>query len=492
MTVFPNSVRLTDTRNLVLADYPASRIIFCSASSDSDRRFFGLVTSAYHEVDDEGDDTIGMGNCVPSSSCHVFNIDPKIHSHVDHLARAETFKLNCSGSQAIGECSNFPKTSDPILRAIKNLYIDGDFEASPEQPPHQVNSPHPSNASSTNSSNSDSGIGFRDECGNQSDRILVVDIQNQRLHIQQVGHNDSLASSLALPLPTPKQDNSGSNQHLTLRAMPDPIATASRPTGDQSCSPISDSSSERHRCHSEAVDTHFYYPNPIPRFLYQSEEQDQCFSFNQKSCSDFYHSNPPSGNYSMVSMAPSQDDVCVISLKSQDLSVFPFDSKDWRRCNASSQKSGFGSYISVENMSMASTWKSLEDTNMDVAESAKAHSVADFTSLTSYNEDMSVGSCRSHEALLNYKLSPKVFGVPRPAATHSLEDLTMTETPSETPLSGRGRGQQWGSLQELRTFGMPDFQHAPPPTPKMVSPIFFTDHSLNYEVCVSCALCSPS
>lgn len=177
MSICTCSLVLTNCHQAPLAEYPADRVTFCGASSDEDRRFFGLVTTA-----------------AASSSCHVFAVERRLAgSHADHAAKAEAFNLVCSS-----DCREFPASSDPIVTAIKTLYARDE--------PLVANSPQPSHASTTASSNSDSGIGFRDDCGHQSDRILVVDVQNQRLHIQ----TPQAARVFEL------------RERLTVRAMPDP------------------------------------------------------------------------------------------------------------------------------------------------------------------------------------------------------------------------------------------------------------------------------
>jgi hypothetical protein len=83
---------------------------------------------------------------------------------------------------------------------------------------------------------------------------------------------------------------------------------------------------------------------------------------------------------------------------------------------------------------------------------------------------MSVGSAQSHDMLLSCKLSPKVFDMPLRPMTHSLEDLKVTEAPSDerdlaaASLSlSSSRGQHWGSLQELRSFVANCFEASPGP-----------------------------
>ncbi|XP_014249405.1 regulator of G-protein signaling loco isoform X2 [Cimex lectularius] len=178
MTVMTHSLRLTNGAGITLAVYPGDRVTFCGASSDKDRKHFGVVTTA------TGED--------PSSSCHIFAVDARPHSN--HFKRAKIFKLECKVDPGSGICTEFPVTCDPIIAVIKGFY---ETSASVEEPV-VANSPQPSNDSTTTTSNSDSGIGFRDDCGNQSDRILVVDVQNHRLHIQEVDKGGNCADKVTV------------------------------------------------------------------------------------------------------------------------------------------------------------------------------------------------------------------------------------------------------------------------------------------------------
>ncbi|KAJ8875486.1 hypothetical protein PR048_023381 [Dryococelus australis] len=205
MSVLSRSLVLSNCHGSVLAEYPAERVAFCGPGSDDERRFFGLVTTAVPDADE-----------AHSSSCHVFAVEPSLYgSHATHAVKAEAFKLRCSIDPVRCLCREFPGSADEPVAAVRRLYGG---RAVDEQP-LVANSPQPSNAGSiatTASSNSDSGIGFRDDCGNQSDRILVVDVQNQRLHIR-------------------TENPAG---RLTVRAMPDPVVSS------RSRSPLSGSSSD--------------------------------------------------------------------------------------------------------------------------------------------------------------------------------------------------------------------------------------------------------
>ncbi len=174
MTVFPCSLRLKNESGTTIAVYPGGRVTFCSASNESNKKYFGIVTTSVSEE--------------PSNSCHVFVILNERHTEHNHLAAK--FNIDCTvPSLDYSECSHFPENCDQIVNAIRKYYEDQRNRNDIEEP-LVANSPQPSNDSSVTTSNSDSGIGFRDDSGHQSDRILVVDIQNQRLHIQAAGLPD--------------------------------------------------------------------------------------------------------------------------------------------------------------------------------------------------------------------------------------------------------------------------------------------------------------
>lgn len=177
MTVFPCSLRLKNDSGTTIAVYPGGRVTYCSANSEQDRKYFGIVTTSLEEE--------------PSNSCHVFVMLSSTHE--DHVKETVKFKLNCKKDDGTGMCEQFPTSCDSIIAAVQKYYENDNRQplviARPDGEAVLANSPLPSNDSTT-TSNSDSGIGFRDDSGHQSDRILVVDIQNQRLHIQAAGNAD--------------------------------------------------------------------------------------------------------------------------------------------------------------------------------------------------------------------------------------------------------------------------------------------------------------
>lgn len=181
LSVFPESVLLTNPHGLMLAEFPAEKITFSGVYAD-DKKFFGLVTS-HGASSDELSEGSQEGPVSISSSCHVFLVDPKLQPHHTHLKRAKAFRITCTPHPLTNRCREFPESADVILQAIVGLYrnrmglnVDASAVGGLVEFNGHVVSPQPSNTSS-NSSNSDSGIGFRDE-GNTSDRVFVVDVEN--------------------------------------------------------------------------------------------------------------------------------------------------------------------------------------------------------------------------------------------------------------------------------------------------------------------------
>lgn len=182
MTVLPACLTLKNANNQLLAIYPANRVTYISSSTDKESRYFGLVTSAISENRDnyrymwEQPKPEKAPEVDISNSCHVFVTDPKLVDHKIHVKRAENFNITCTSDIITGNCLEFPKNALYVVSLVQNMYRLQNCGY--EQKNYNIineelllaNSPQPSA-----SSNSDSGIGFRDDCGNISDRILVVE-----------------------------------------------------------------------------------------------------------------------------------------------------------------------------------------------------------------------------------------------------------------------------------------------------------------------------
>lgn len=186
MTIFPTCLTLKNSSNHILAIYPTNRVVYIGSTADRESRYFGLVTSAVCDSSNEQAPWLQKeekknnteNEIEISNSCHVFMIDPKIVEHAIHVKKAETFKISCTLDDATGHCLEFPYNALYIVNLVQNMYklnnneVKNGDESNRDQNlgPLVANSPQPSA-----SSNSDSGIGFRDDCGNLSDRILVVE-----------------------------------------------------------------------------------------------------------------------------------------------------------------------------------------------------------------------------------------------------------------------------------------------------------------------------
>ncbi|EDW59381.1 regulator of G-protein signaling loco isoform X1 [Drosophila virilis] len=233
MCITPDSLRLQSAGGGTLATYASARLNYVSSSSESENRFFGLVTSAVHntQVDEEYEledkSNASGGHISISHSCHVFVIDTKLIEHGQHLARAHEYRLQCTRDPISNLCLEFPNNSEYVVNLIRSMYTmrilppasrnqqPQDYEAGAAAAAH---SPQPSNHSeiSTTTSNSDSGIGFNNDCTNISDRILVVDF---------AGAPAAAALGLAPMAPAaarPLGIVGVPDNRLTVRAMPDP------------------------------------------------------------------------------------------------------------------------------------------------------------------------------------------------------------------------------------------------------------------------------
>lgn len=208
MTILPHCMTLRNANNQVLATYAASRMSYVSNGSQSEtersQTNFGLITTAYYNANGV---MVSPGRApaaalhaemVVSNSCHVFMVNQKIVDHRVHFAKLSLFKIRCTRDPISNLCLEFPKDTDYVVNLIRSMYtlnvneerllrvarsraaaaiMDDRNEAAALS-----NSPQPSNHSelTTTSSNSDSGIGFHNDCTNICDRILVVDFPGLR------------------------------------------------------------------------------------------------------------------------------------------------------------------------------------------------------------------------------------------------------------------------------------------------------------------------
>lgn len=211
MTILPNQMTLTNANKQVLATYAANRMSFVSNGRESETEGshtnFGLITTAYYNASgmmmvNGGGGVAGGGNqgamtaeAIVSNSCHVFMVNQKIVDHRVHFEKLSLFKIRCTRDPISNLCLEFPRDTDYVVNLIRSMYGLNMHEERMIAPrlgngsPRRrglvddrnemaalSNSPQPSNHSElTTSSNSDSGIGFHNDCSNISDRILVVD-----------------------------------------------------------------------------------------------------------------------------------------------------------------------------------------------------------------------------------------------------------------------------------------------------------------------------
>lgn len=155
MAVWPEKTVLINHHGLKLAEYPASQVAFCGMCTDN-KQFFGLVTSRPWDVEDEHDEQSR------SSSCHVFMTE-SIEDKSEMQRRAAAFQFEPTPREEEG-FEEFPDNADPIIDAIMSLYgKQNDDSAVVGQPQQQPLASPSSSQSSSGSTNSDSGIGYRDE-----------------------------------------------------------------------------------------------------------------------------------------------------------------------------------------------------------------------------------------------------------------------------------------------------------------------------------------
>lgn len=206
MTILPHCMTLRNANNQVLATYAAGRMSFVSNGSQSEternQTNFGLITTAYYNtngvmVSPSRAASSISSDAVVSNSCHVFMVNQKIVDHRVHFEKLSLFKIRCTRDPISNLCLEFPKDTDYVVNLIRSMYTLNTNEeqllrvarnrAAAMDDRNELaamsNSPQPSNHSelTTTSSNSDSGIGFHNDCTNICDRILVVDFPGLRL-----------------------------------------------------------------------------------------------------------------------------------------------------------------------------------------------------------------------------------------------------------------------------------------------------------------------
>ncbi|XP_059083925.1 regulator of G-protein signaling loco-like, partial [Tigriopus californicus] len=174
MCIFEDKIVLINHHGLKLADYPSNQITFCGKCTD-DKRFFGLVTTRSLDLDHEGF----------SSSCHVFMTEP-VTDQVEMDRRAKAFQFELTYHNHDPQlCREFPSNADTIIHVVKATF--GKNEEAAGGAASVASGGLSPAANSTTTSNSDSGIGFRDDNNqpaNGADRVLMLDVQHQRFQMQ--------------------------------------------------------------------------------------------------------------------------------------------------------------------------------------------------------------------------------------------------------------------------------------------------------------------
>ncbi|KAL7293981.1 hypothetical protein TKK_0012558 [Trichogramma kaykai] len=173
LTIHVANIKLSNLEGRVIAEYPSSRVIYCNYYSNEDRLHCGILTKT-------GASNSNIDSSSDTNSCHVFRVLSNLTPHKTHLSTSAVFDFMCTKANERNDaCQEFPSSCDGIIGAIQTLYA-GDanepeacnlFDNRRSQP-----SPQPSNLSSStiHSSNSDSGIGFKDECGSHEEKSIVV------------------------------------------------------------------------------------------------------------------------------------------------------------------------------------------------------------------------------------------------------------------------------------------------------------------------------
>ena len=244
MCILPEKIILINHHGLKIAEYPCDRVTFCGMYMD-DKRFFGLVTS--QQVDDDDDEDVD----VVASSCHVFMVEP-LTDREEIRRRAKAFQFEPTPSTNFsGEFDEFPHDARPIIKTVMTVFgkdqEEDDFGKEQllqlQEPAHQqqqlavVHQPQLSSNSSSSagdvrsgtssSTNSDSGIGYRDD----PDHILLMDPQSPPMGMPPVAETDADADAAADADENVIQENAENEEKekLDVRAMPPPKDVAISP-----------------------------------------------------------------------------------------------------------------------------------------------------------------------------------------------------------------------------------------------------------------------
>lgn len=417
MTVIPTCLTLKSSANHILAIYPSSRLVYTSCTNDKESRYFGLVTSATCESQTD-----------VSNSCHVFVTDPKLVDHNAHMKKAETFKITCTVDAVGGNCVEFPKSAISIVSLIQNMYKLREASEVSNQDLQKVddnemvaNSPQPSA-----SSNSDSGIGFRDDCGNVSDRILVVEFPAHRplpvvnpVNKRPVGIDASriLLESLDAPM------NNENNQEYALNNVRSGyLANNLREKNlERPCNNLNNVRAYENITIKNVIDKTERNVEKSDFLAKQNNEPDQDQRLTVRALPD--HNNYSERAIDVPDDSPSKKSCESISLHSM--------TEDFSDFKSSVDNISVHSFKSLEHNNLKCVFKTPNPKYFETKKHVKRHLKM-------------VGSCdnlvlsKYDDPVRNYKLSPKVYGVVKP--NYSCEELNNLESADTCG---------FGSLQDL-------------------------------------------
>ncbi|XP_046548501.1 regulator of G-protein signaling 12-like isoform X1 [Haliotis rubra] len=222
MDVDSEGVKLTNAMGASIAHYPVDRLAFSGVCPD-DKRFFGIVT-LHAPGDDMSEMSVQRDDAPSASSCHIFMVDPELRSHNSHVQKAKAFNIQCTVDPETQRCLEFPRSATPIILSVANLYKDrprGVYENDIVQSQALADPVQAVQRSSSNSSNSDSGLGFGRE-DKVNERVFVVDMPVE------VAQNQEVAEASGNPT---RSSSSRALHHLSpdVNSMPTPRHNFSRP-----------------------------------------------------------------------------------------------------------------------------------------------------------------------------------------------------------------------------------------------------------------------
>lgn len=475
MTILPTCLTLKNAANHILAIYPTNRVVYISSTTDKESRYFGLVTSAAsHKSEDnlqnrvapnvadnlqkhhadyslniwqsEGEKKCNLDDkeleMETSNSCHVFVTDPKIIDHRIHVKKAESFNITCTNDSVTGNCLEFPKNALSIVSLVQNMYRlqDSSGQKLDENNAGEVlaNSPQPSA-----SSNSDSGIGFRDDCGNVSDRILVVEFPAHRPFPAINSNSKKLSPAEASKVPTERHNGILNNDAAHNSVLNNLRCKTYESNAEKSCNNLNNIRA---------------YENVTIKNVIEKQENLNHNDYLAK------QNNEPESNTQVESVkrltvrampntahtkAPTRLSPGFEGFSERAVDV-PEESPGKKSCESVSLNSMMDDFTdfkgSVDNVSVYSS-KSMELSNGKNVFKTPSTKYLENRKSTKRQLKM-IGSydhlapSKYEESVLHYKLSPKVYGVSKP--NYSCEELNNLENVEMCA---------YGSLQDLCRWG---------------------------------------